>query len=618
MNITYSLEHFPALSNLSLRSVAFEPPHASSNLQLVSWTNDSDRLAVVMAMGNGAIDALTNSSSSIEGHSNPQGLASAWNWTVTATVVVWLGEVGGGCAADLVFSAQIVPRVPPTTPSLSPGVQSAATATMSVGVASAAVAGPGAASDIQAAVVFTLARCSPTHTRLASHADEPGGFKLVTPFALNDTAAGGLGGNAAAILAMLLLQGAAVLFRCLARREALCAACSGARFPGLLLMAAAALHHSTLFCALRLLSSDSSDGLIAAGGIALLFCVAAPVLAVIAVKTAPRRFVLYVYPGADIPCETTAAAQGEKGQSTISPCYSGWLWRLARPTGLTEPAPMRRMASSIVTGYRVPDIFYGAMPFVSSFVTNLVAVLPATTSAALCSGAMFFAALVHLCLGLWILRAAPFRVPIVNVLHPLGLALTAAFQGQIAAGFRTGLQITLSLQLALSILRSIIAALLFAAEIRVQRDSSVGRSQKPLWIVGGGGDGHVGDDTEGGAVLKLVAPSLAAGPRCDTESEATIDFRGSVAVPDGSPSSASDALPRSDDDDPLELLPSASEASADGRRPPRDCPPDEVGPEHLDKSCERSSWLPSAMLAEDTVPPRTNPFDDGRRLMRYL
>ena len=64
-----------------------------------------------------------------------------------------------------------------------------------------AAAGPGSASDLQAMVLVTLARCSISGTPTAS---TTGGYRLLTPFALSDTARGPLGGNALAIAGLFI------------------------------------------------------------------------------------------------------------------------------------------------------------------------------------------------------------------------------------------------------------------------------------------------------------------------------------------------------------------------------------------------------------------------------
>ncbi len=372
---------------------------------------------------------------------------------------------------------------------------------------------------------MTLARCSPVHA--GGSPDQPGGFKLVTPFALDDTAAGALGGNAVAAAVVLLLQMLVAMFVRFVQRKDAAAAFAAARFPGTLLLLGAALHHSTLFSALRLLS-DSSNALQVFGGlVGLLVCAAVPLVAVAAIAKVPRRFVRYLYDGptkesqmnsrvlergcsaSDAPLLPPSQQHAVSGMP--SSMYTGAAWLLVLPVGLTMPSTTRAMASSIVTAYCTPAALYGFFPFISSIVTNLVAVLPASAPPALCAVAMAVSAAVHVAMGLWILWAAPYRTPMANLVNPLGLMLTAAFHSQMAAGYREGIPTMLLVESALGIARTVLAVALHVAEDRVKRDAAVGRS-RAVWVVGSGGADLLTDgrDDEDGAEMALVVPSPSA------------------------------------------------------------------------------------------------------------
>ena len=332
-------------------------------------------------------------------------------------------------------------------------------------VVASVASGPGSATDLQAMVLVLLARCSVTGT---AKAQTNGGYKLVTPFALSDTARGALGGNAVVFGALLLcMAGTVAAFRV---GKGLCMkdACVIARFPGFLLLVSATLHQSTLFCAVRLCGGEN-DGVVDSlmGITAIVVCVTVPMLSLVAAAKVPRRFVQYeIEPGS---------------RFGIAPlCFFV-------PVGVTLPRETRLMASSLITTYIYPSLLCVGVPFMSSFITNIVAVLPSSVPGWLCAGSMFASALVHLCIAVAIVMSRMFRFPSSSVLGVLGLLLTAALHAQIASGWRDGVDQMIAVQAGLSMVRSLVACFITWLEGEMMEDLEAVRTSRVIWMIGDGG-----------------------------------------------------------------------------------------------------------------------------------
>jgi hypothetical protein len=339
-------------------------------------------------------------------------------------------------------------------------------AAVGISIATAAAAGPSSASDLQAMVLVLLARCSvKTVDAAAAQGGTAGGYEMLTPFALHDTAAGALAGNAAAAGCLALVQGAVYSFLRLARRQARAEAAAGARLPGLLLLFSISLHHSTVFASIRLL--DGRDGAeVSAGVVGLLLSLAIPVAVAVAALRVPRRFVAY---GA------------QDGSRFARPPLS-----LVVPVGVSLPDPTRLMLSSAVASFVSPSPLYPLMPFVSSLASNVPALLPPGTPAWLCAGSMFASAAVHVGLALAVVGLRMHRFPSGRVLGAAGFLVVGVFHLQLASGHRGGVDVTMAVQAGLSTLRGLVAVCVTVLESKMQSDPSVLRS-KVLWMVGGGG-----------------------------------------------------------------------------------------------------------------------------------
>ena len=332
-------------------------------------------------------------------------------------------------------------------------------------VVASVASGPGGATDLQAMVLVVLARCSVGGG--TSNAAASGGYKLVTPFALSDTARGALGGNALAFGALLVcVVGAAAALR-LWKGMSTKDACVMARFPGLLLLASATLHQSTLFCAVRLCGGDG-DGVVDSlmGGTAIVVCLVVPFVSLVAAAKLPRRFVQY--------------EMDTGSRFSVAPLS------LFVPVGVTLPRETRLMASSLITSYVYPSPLCVGVPFMSSLITNIVALLPSNVPGWLCAGSMFASALVHLLIAVAIAGSRMFRFPSSTVLGVLGLLLTAAFHAQIASGSRGGVDQTITAQAVLSMVRSAVACFITWLEGSMMEDEAA-RTTRVMWTIGDGG-----------------------------------------------------------------------------------------------------------------------------------
>ena len=344
-------------------------------------------------------------------------------------------------------------------------------AAVSLSVAAAALAGPGTASDIQAMVLVTLARCSAidaTAAAASAGSSRSGGYKLVTPFALSDTARGALGGNAVAFACLMLCQLLWCVYRKVIHKKSLMQAFSHARLPGFLILMGSTLHQSTLFCAIRLVGSDSEGTLdVVIGTAAILVSLVLPVAVVVAAAKVPRRFVKF----------------------ELEP--SSWFvkapWKHIIPVGTILPRTTRRMLSSVFTSFIHPWPLLPAITFVSSFVSNIAAMLPADTPPWACRFAMYVSAAVHAFLAIGILVKGVHRAPSSRVGNALGLLLTGIYQAQIGSGFRDGVNAIIILQGALAIARTVIAVMIGELEKRMEKDPFTSLSKHPVWIIGDGG-----------------------------------------------------------------------------------------------------------------------------------
>ena len=399
----------------------------------------------------------------------------------------------GECPALVIpvaFNCTIVAASPtPSTPVVGPKTMSAAQSAISLSIAAATVTGPGGASDLQAMVLVTLARCSATSS--ASTSATTGGYKLLTPFAVSDTAIGAIGGNAAAFGCLIAVQLCGFAFLRHMRKLPLHEAAAGARFPGYALLMAASLHQSTIFAAIRLAGGDGSSGFeVAVGVLALLASIALPACVVYAAARVPRRFVLY---------------DAEPGSR-----FATLPWRPVVPTGTTLPQTTRLMASSLITAFVLPSPGFVAMAFVSSLATNIVALLPQNSPIWLCAGAMYVSAAVHLVLAVFVLIRNMYRFPSSRVFGTLGFGVVGVFHAQLASGWRGGIETMVTIQSVLSILRSAAAIGVTIVEGQIQRDAKV-KIDKVLWMIGNGGcDRDEADAQEMSPQLSF--PLLAALP----------------------------------------------------------------------------------------------------------
>jgi hypothetical protein len=342
-------------------------------------------------------------------------------------------------------------------------------AAVGLSLGAAAMGGSSGASDLQSMVVVMMARCRVTNADAAAPSAYSEGYKMLTPFALSDTASGALGGNAAAVGALATVQLVGYCFIRLVRKQVGIDALGQARFPGLLLQLAVNLHHSNLFASLRLLE-NSGMGMIA-GAAGLLFSLVLPAGVALAALRVPRRFVLYSF------------ADGSR--------FGAPLWRLVTPLGVTLPDATRRMASSVITSFISPSPLLPVMPFVSSAVSNVPALLPAGAPTWLCAGSMYFSAAVHLGLGLAMAVVRMHRFPSSCILTAAGLFLVAGLHAALASGFRGAIDGVVTAEAALSVVCLLNAVGILVLENKLNSDPSV-TSSKVVWVVGDGG-GH--DDT---------------------------------------------------------------------------------------------------------------------------
>lgn len=255
-------------------------------------------------------------------------------------------------------------------------------------------------------------------------------------------------------------------------------ACAEARCPGLLVVLSATLHQSTLFCALRLAGSDSTGALDTAMGVlAVLVCLALPVVTLLAAAQTPRRFVAF------------QCREGSVFAAGPLACLT--------PSGYTLPRMTRLHLSSVITTYAHPSLLCIALPFFSSFVSNGIAVLPEASPSWVCAGAMYLSAMLHGVVAGAIGIFQPYRFTTSTVFGVVGMLLTAAFHAQMASDVRGAVDATLTAQAGLSLLRSIVAACLSLVErhadasgngiaVAAVVDPQAAR-RGALWNVGSGG-----------------------------------------------------------------------------------------------------------------------------------
>ena len=405
------------------------------------------------------------------------------SWSLVANLHVSLSSAAVGsfppCSALLitgaVFNCQLLGGPPPseaTPPAVAPGTLATTQAALVVSIASAGMAGPGSASELQSMAIVSLARCSTSSSGSSSSATATTaaiskGYSLVTPFALSDSARGGLAGNAVVVGGFFILQFGALLFLRFVWNRSPIHAASSVRFPGYLALVMAALHQSTLFCSIRLIGGDNDgagDSVI--GIVGLVVCLAAPAAICAASAKIPRTFVQY-----------ECAPSSRFAQNPL---------RIIIPVGTTLPATTRYMASSLITSFSVPSPACVLIPFVSSLMTNLIAVAPADASTWVCAGLTYLSGGVHVLLAGAVLLAATNRFPSGRVLGAIGLALVAVFHIQIASGFRGGVDATLAAQAGLTIFRSFVAVGLALVERQMHSDPDVSLKRE-LWRVGNGG-----------------------------------------------------------------------------------------------------------------------------------
>ena len=342
-------------------------------------------------------------------------------------------------------------------------LQAGTQAAMAASVVTAVAGGPGSASDIQAMILIMMARCVPSNAA----ATTSGGYKLMTPFAISDTAGGALAGNAAAcgaLLAVQLVMIAVFRFKDRSSSGDIADACGATRFPGYILLLFASLFQGTLFVSLRLVSSSSSDGgETAAGVISLASCLLFPAAIYVAALKVRRRFVAY--------------------EIDQSPQFANRWFTQLLPVGTIEPATTRQMLSSVIAGYRHANPLCTLLPVASALIVNTISVLPASVPGWVCQGLLYASVAAHLALASVVIWFRISRVFSSSVMSACGLLLIAVFHLQTAAGWRGGLSSVFSLQLALSFLRSCAALTMMVVEYKMKKDPQV-LCAKVVWCVG--------------------------------------------------------------------------------------------------------------------------------------
>ena len=441
-------------------------------------------------------------------------------------------------SAQLVFEVIVLREVLPAQ-LFSPATLATTQTAISVSVAASAVSGAGGASDMQSMVIVTLARCSADGAWASST-----GYTLVTPFALSDTARGALGGNAIACISVLFAQLLGVGVLRLVKKKSTFEALASARLPNYTLLMAATMHQSTLFCSIRLMGSDAEGGIdVAMGVFALLLCFAPPAAVVAGSLTVPRRFVAYEVPA--------------------SSRFASVPWRFFAPLGTTLPSEQRRMMSSLITSFAHPSALCTASLFISSFATNIVALLPAHAPTALCSGALFASSSIHVALGVAVLVFQIYRTSSSCLVNALGLGLTAAFHAQMASGNRQGINTTLTIQAGFSIARSLVGLTNTIVEWKMSGTSEV-QAANVLWMIG---DGAIERRLRAASTTTVEGPLDDCFAGLDASCDNLVSFelspvdyaRGSSALDDGS-STARLRRPsfRRCDDDVIDLAPPPS------------------------------------------------------------
>ncbi len=389
-------------------------------------------------------------------------------WSATVTAAVTLRSRKGEppveyCSREV--RGSLVLRVFPSQRPLADETVAATRGALLANIVLSAVSGPDSASDVQAMVLLTVARCSVSSTKAAA-STPAGAFKMITPFALSDTASGALAGNAIAFAAVVVLQLCAFAVFRLGLGRALVDAGMSSRCPGFAVLLAASVHQSTTFVAIRLLGGEAGE--VAAGAAALLLVtIGLPVGLVVAALRVPRRFAVYDVDSSSVFSRNPLA--------------------LLRPCGVVCPRSTRLMASPVLTAFTSPSPFCVVMPFVSSAAANVPCLLPATAPGWACSGAMYISSVVHLALGMACAVLRLHRYPSSRVLSATGYFCIAAFHAQLASGWTNGINQMIMAQAAISMLRSVACVVVTVLEDKMQKDAANVRLGEVLWVVGSGG-----------------------------------------------------------------------------------------------------------------------------------
>ena len=324
-------------------------------------------------------------------------------------------------------------------------------------------------------IIITLSPC------VSGDRPSSGSYKVVTPFALSDTPLGALGGNGIVFSSLLLVQVLFLGYQIIFQKVPLVTAMANARLPSFSILIAASLYQSTLFVALRILFLETSVG---AGGTvvgvsALLAALLFPVGSYVAVKKLPRYFVQY-----NILQTSRFSRIPTRVASVIL------------PVGVTLPRSLRLMASSLVTGYRVPDAYCVLIPFASALIVNFVAVFPPSTSPELCKVLLLVSAVSHLVMGGIVLHVQMYRIALSGHLASVGLFFVAVLQIQLAVGEAQGdlgVRTVITLQVVLSFVRCFVGIGTSVLENKMIGDPSI-LSNHVMWIIGSPSMEEIGED----------------------------------------------------------------------------------------------------------------------------
>jgi hypothetical protein len=414
-------------------------------------------------------------------------LTSSQAWEISASVA-FSGTVSSMIQRRRSRSVTLPPASAEPKPIVSEAVLSTAQAAISTGMVASVAAGPGSAADMQSMVLATLARCTTSDAGAASAATT-GGYKLLTPFALSDTAVGAVAGNAAALGGLAAVQLLAVAVNSWARGLPRVEALAAARFPGYSLLLAVSLHQATFFASIRLLGSSAKGIEVMAGIAGLLVSLLLPVIVGVAAWRVPRQFVMY-----------EIAAGSRFAQAPL---------RFVVPSGVLLPSATRRIASSTITSFQMPHVWCPMLPFVSSFVINLAALLPPTAPRWLCAGSMYLSATVHVSLALVLLAMRVFRFPSSSALNALGFLVVGIFHAQVASGLRSGINSMILLQSFLSIARGVVSLCMFLLEKSLRKDTEHVRLERVKWVVAGVATTTALPNPADGNVVALISSPVA-------------------------------------------------------------------------------------------------------------